>query len=333
MRAWLGRVGQVAVAALSIAAVTTLGTGGAQASAPGSNSVLVHIPYPVVFSMASVGANPIVNPTAAPAGANNWACKPSAQHPYAVVLVHGAGATMAENWATMAPLLADNGYCVFALTYGLDPGEDYVGGLLPMEQSSQQLASFVDRVLTATGASKVDLVGHSEGTVMPQYYLKVLGGASKVHRYVAIAPLYQGSTLYGIADGFNALETYFPPLASAIATAVASGCGSCLEFAHGSAFLKNLYADGVYAVPGVTYTTIMTRYDEAVTPYTSGQLNAPNATNVVVQNQCPLDYSEHATLAFDPVVGQDILNALDPGDVQPVPCTLVLPGIGAPWYS
>ncbi len=39
----------------------------------------------------------------------------------------------------------------------------------PMERSAPQLAAFVDKVLAATGASKVDLVGHSEGTVMPRY--------------------------------------------------------------------------------------------------------------------------------------------------------------------
>jgi pimeloyl-ACP methyl ester carboxylesterase len=334
MRAFLVRVGQVAgVVSLSIAgAAVAFNTGVAQASAPSSNSVYASAPHPVLFSAASVGLNPILDPSASPAGANDWSCKPSAQHPDPVVLVHGLGATMADNWSTMAPLLADNGYCVFALTYGLDPGESYVGGVEPMEVSSQQLANFVDEVLASTGASKVDLVGHSEGTVMPQYYLKRLGGAAKVNRYVAIAPLYQGTTLYGLSAGIKALETYLPSVAGPIESVVAGACGSCPEFLNGSPFLTKLYSDGVYAVPGVTYTAIMTRYDELVIPYTSGDLHAPNATNIVVQDQCPLDFSEHATLAWDPVVGQDILNALDPGDAQPIPCTLVLPGIGAPAF-
>jgi pimeloyl-ACP methyl ester carboxylesterase len=334
MRAFLIRVGQVAgvIGLWVVAAATGIGTGEAQAAVPGPNTVNATAPFPVLFSAASVGPNPIFDPTASPAGANNWSCKPSAQHPDPVVLVHGAGATMAENWSTMAPLLADNGYCVFALTYGLDPGESYVGGLEPMEVSSQELASFVDKVLATTGAAKVDLVGHSEGTVMPQYYLKRLGGAAQVNRYVALAPLYQGTTLYGVSAGIHAFETYLPAVAAPIESAVGSVCGSCQEFLSGSPFLTSLYSDGVYAVPGVTYTTIMTRYDEAVVPYTSGELDAPNATNIVVQDQCPFDFSEHATLAWDPVVGQDILNALDPSEAQPVPCTLVLPGIGAPAF-
>jgi len=179
----------------------------AQAAATNSNSADAQSPYPVVYSLAAVGTNPITNPGASPAGANNWSCRPSATHPDPVVLVHGLGATMAENWATISPLLVDNGYCVFALTYGLNPGEQYVGGLQAMELSSQQLASFVDGVLASTGASKVDLVGHSEGTVMPQYYLKFLDGAARVNRYVAIAPLYQGTTLAGLNALLDAMES------------------------------------------------------------------------------------------------------------------------------
>jgi triacylglycerol lipase len=299
----------------------------------GGNSVSARSPFPVLFSVLAAGPEVLTDPTGAPAGANNWSCKPSSQHPDPVVLVHGLGATMAENWATMSPLLADNGYCVFALTYGLDSGEVYVGGLQAMETSSRQLAAFVNRVLSATGASKIDLVGHSEGTVMPQYYLKFLGGATKVNRYVAIDALYQGTTLDGVGSLLTPFETLFPSGAAPVESAVASLCGSCQEFLQGSPFLQHLYADGVYAVPGIEYTAIVTRYDELVTPYTSGELHAANATNIVLQDQCPVDFSDHVATAFDPVVGQDILNALDPTQTRPVPCTLVLPGIGAPGFG
>jgi triacylglycerol lipase len=282
--------------------------------------------YPVVYNLTS--ARP--GGTASPPGANNFACKPSKAHPHPVVLVHGLFATAAENWGTMAPLLANNGYCVFALTYGENPGETYAGGLQPMEKSSAELAAFVTKVLKATGAKKVDLVGHSEGTVMPQYYLKFRGGAAKVDKYVAMTPIYQGTTLDGIGTYVTAFEKAFPALGGPLSSAVATQCGSCEEFLKGSAFLKHLYADGVYAVHGVTYTTIMTKYDELVTPYTSGRLTAPNATNFVLQDQCGLDYSEHLSVAFDPTVGQDILNALDPAHKKAVPCQLVLPLVGAP---
>jgi triacylglycerol lipase len=285
--------------------------------------------YPVVYNI-TAAHGVLVDPTGPPAGANHFSCKPTAAHPDPVVLVHGLGSTMGQNWATYAPLLANNGYCVFALTYGLDPGEQYVGGLQPMEDSSADLAAFVDRVLAATGASKVDLVGHSEGTVMPQYYLKFRGGAAKVDKYVAITPIYHGTTLLGIGSLLAALEAAYPEQSAQFAASFNEQCGSCQEFLRGSAFLQHLYADGVYAVPGVAYTTIMTRYDELVTPYTSGRLDAPNATNLVVQDQCGLDFADHVAMAFDPTVGQDVLNALDPAHRKPVPCRLVVPGVGAP---
>jgi pimeloyl-ACP methyl ester carboxylesterase len=307
----------------AVAALTSLLLAGVAARPAGASG------YPVVYNI-TAARNVLTAPTAPPPGANDFSCKPSAAHPNPVVLVHGLGATMGENWATYAPLLANHGYCVFALTYGLDPNEQTVGGLQPMEQSSAELADFVQRVLAATGAAKVDLVGHSEGTVMPQYYLKFRGGAQYVDKYVAITPIYQGTTLLGIGSLLYALERAYPQYSDRFAAAFAKECGSCQEFLRGSPFLQHLYADGVYAVPGVTYTTIMTRYDELVTPYTSGRLDAPNATNIVLQNQCPIDFADHIAVAFDPTVGQDVLNALDPAHPARVPCHLVLPIVGAP---
>lgn len=49
-----------------------------------------------------------------------------------------------------------------------------------MAVSAQDLSNFVDQVLNATGASKVNIFGHSEGSIVPRYYLKFLGGAAKV---------------------------------------------------------------------------------------------------------------------------------------------------------
>ena len=132
-----------------------------------------------------------------------------------VVLVHGLFANMTDNWQTMSPLLANNGYCVFALTYGVTPGAssplDQIGGLAPMEQSAAELSAFVDRVLAATGAHKVDIVGHSEGATMPDYYIEYLGGAAKVARYVGVSGVKHGTTLHGIGTFVSRRSTRSSP--------------------------------------------------------------------------------------------------------------------------
>jgi hypothetical protein len=69
-----------------------------------------------------------------PPGANNFSSKPSAAHPDPVVLVHGLSATMSQNWGYLSPLLAARGYCVFELTYGLNPLVPFFGGVLPVER-------------------------------------------------------------------------------------------------------------------------------------------------------------------------------------------------------
>src|SRR5438309_7748227 len=124
-------------------------------------------PYPVPYTFTANVVAGATQPGTPPPGSNIWTCRPSKAHPRPVVLVHGLFANMTDNWQTMSPLLANNGYCVFALTYGTDPNAsfplDQFGGLAPMEQSALQLSAFVDEVLDRTGAHKVDIVGHSEG--------------------------------------------------------------------------------------------------------------------------------------------------------------------------
>ena len=71
-------------------------------------------------------------------------------------------------------------------------------------------------------------------------------------------------------------------------------------------------------------TREMPGYDELVVPWWSGFLTAPNATNIVLQKVCPLDTSEHLLVAFDAVVKQLVLNALDPAHPRPPRCLLGL---------
>ena len=262
------------------------------------------------------------NPTASPPGANNWSCKPSAAHPVPVILVHGTFADMADSWQALSPLLYNNGYCVFALNYGSYDGSGSVGvdATGDIAASAQQLSTFVDRVLAATGATKVDLVGHSQGGMMPRYYIKNLGGASKVDTLVGLAPSNHGTTL----EGLFTLAGYFPG-ASAL---VGVDCPACEEQEAGSSFITALNHGGE-TVPSVKYTVIESDNDEVVTPYTSAFLApAPNVTNILLQNQCALDQGEHLSMPYDHIADADVLTALDPADPQHPACTPVLPVSG-----
>ncbi|MEU9115990.1 alpha/beta fold hydrolase [Streptomyces sp. NPDC048483] len=230
-----------------------------------------------------------------PAGANDWSCKPSSAHPEPVVLVNGTFKTMAENWATLSPKLAEDGYCVFAFNYGHAATD-------PIADSAAELRDFVNAVLGSTGAKKADLVGHSQGGMMPRYYIKFLGGATKVDDLVGIVPSNHGTS---------------NPLAL---VAGATVCPSCVDQTAGSDLLKKLNADPETPT-GPEYTQLATKYDEVVVPYTSSFLSGPadHVTNVLLQDNCPLDTTEHDQATKDPVVAQWVENALgrkgpaDPG--------------------
>ncbi|MBK1782767.1 esterase/lipase family protein [Prauserella cavernicola] len=251
----------------------------------------------------------LLDPTAPPPGANDFSCRPGEEHPNPVVLVHGTFANRFNNWLSLSPRLADQGYCVFALNYGGTPG-NVIQATGDIPTSAGQLAGFVDEVLAATGADEVDLVGHSQGGMMPRYYLKNLGGAEKVGTLVALAPSNHGTTLLGL----SALLGVFP------SDLVDVLCTACRQQFAGSDFLTELNAGGE-TDPAVDYTVIATTLDEVVTPYTSSYLeSAPNVDNQTLQDSCPGRLTEHVGVAFDPAVHRLVFNALDPDDASAPAC-------------
>ena len=277
---------------------------------------------PVNWDFASGALAGFGSPATPPPGANNFSCKPAAAHPYPVILVHGTLANMNDNWQAASPLLANHGYCVFAFNYGGGTPTDGIQGTGDIAASAGQLAAFVSSVLAATSAPKVDIVGHSQGGMMPRYYLKFLGGAAHVDKLIGLAPSNHGTTLDGLTTLGQQLGLLVP-----INSALASSCMACVEQEAGSDFLTNLNRGGD-TVPGVQYIVIESTGDEVVTPYTSAFLSGPNVTNITVNNQCSSDMSDHLEIAADPVALADVLNALDPAHPVQVPCLTVLPVFG-----
>jgi triacylglycerol esterase/lipase EstA (alpha/beta hydrolase family) len=291
---------------------------GLQTPADAAAAPKVRIPLPVTYNGIPGFAQALIAPNSSPLGANDWSCTPSSSHPDPVVLVHATFADMADDFSSISPLLYDYGYCVYAFNYG-GPAGSPVQAVDEISQGAQQLATFVDKVLGSTGAAKVDLVGHSQGGMMPRYYLKFLGGAAKVNRMVALAPSSHGTTLDGLTTLANDLGIL--GIANELINPL---CAACVEQEVDSPFLTNLNAGGD-TVPGVTYTVIETKYDEVVTPYETALLSGSNVTNILLQDQCILDFTDHIGIAFDPIALTDMLNALDPSHHVPVPCLPVPP--------
>ena len=292
------------------------------------------------------------DPTGMPAGVVNAPCTPAADHPYPVVLVHGTAVNSNWTWQTLAPMLADQGYCVFALNYGANSwtqySQDHNYALDFIENSAAQLANFVQNVvLPDTGATQVDIVGHSQGGMMPRYFIEhrwncaaaaltnnsyhetqcarddgdssMPTGASFVHTLIGLAPSNHGADAQGIvAVGeqlFGSNSWSFPE----------QGCGACGEQEAGNPFLTALNGpDGsLEAAPGVLYYVIESGYDELVTPapnaVTAARGQWPSAflhgspdqvLNVTLQDQCANDATEHLGIVYDPVALQDVVAAL-----------------------
>ncbi|KQW49207.1 lipase [Nocardioides sp. Root1257] len=236
------------------------------------------------------------SPFGEPTGANDWDCTPTAQRPTPVIIVHGTFGDRKSLLDDLSAAMVDRGFCVFSLDYGNRGTGDIAA-------SARQLKKFVGKVRRATGAAKVSMVGHSQGGMMPRYYIRFLGGAKVVDDLVGLSPSNHGTTIVG--DPGN-------PLTGAL-------CPACDQQAAGSPFLTRLNAGD--ETPGtVSYTQITTRYDEVVVPYTSAYLAAgPRTTNVTVQDLCAADLAEHVTIPMSRTAIAVTLNALtrrgpaDPG--------------------
>ena len=278
-------------------------------------------------------------PDAAPIGANDWSCVPSPEHPRPVVLVHGTWENALSTWSGLAPTLQSDGYCVYALNFGRSNLLEQGGvnsilpgayGARPIESSAQELAPFVDAVLAQTGASQVDLVGHSQGGLVVRQYLRFEGGAPKTANVVTLAATNHGTTMLGMGTLDRIIRDQagvdLDPLLNHIAGV------SGIQQVYDSPFLRTLNAGGD-TEPGIAYTAIATRYDEVSTPFDWTFLTAgPGATvrNVTIQDGCEIDFSEHLSIDYSPRAIDWVRHALDPValPLDRIRCTVSAPLFG-----
>ncbi|WP_305092375.1 triacylglycerol lipase [Prescottella sp. R16] len=265
-------------------------------------------------------------------GANNWSCAPSAAHPVPVVLVHGTNAGSVATWKTVAPALAAEGYCVFALDYGrMPPGSvDLLNmlGTADIAASARELSAFVEKVRAATGAAQVDLVGHSQGGVVARQYLRFEGGAdpadpgaNKVRKVVMLGATNHGSTFGDVQYLGAVAEKFGIPVVSLLNSILGP---SYVQQMVGSPFLRALN-EGGDTEPGVDYTVVASRDDKISSPPENTFLTAGSGAtvhNTWVQDVCSSAVVDHMQLTTDPVAVHIVKSALDPVYAAnvPAPC-------------
>lgn len=255
-----------------------------------------------------------------PPGADDWNCVPSQAHPRPVVLLHGTWDNQ-NVWDVLAPRLKDRGYCVFSLNYGRDASSavgvlDGMYGTGDIRASAREVAGFVERVRAATGAARVDLVGHSQGAVLARQYLRFEGGGAKVGTLVSLVGSNHGADSVGLD---RLLGGEMASIRDAALARVLGIAGT--QQLTGSDFLRELNAGGD-TVPGVHYTVVASRVDDASQPPEVTFLRpGPGATvdNVWVQDLCPADAYRHADVPRSPTVAYIVQRALDP-DYSGTPC-------------
>jgi triacylglycerol esterase/lipase EstA (alpha/beta hydrolase family) len=173
-------------------------------------------------------------------------------------------------------------------------------GLGDIAQASRAVADEVDAIRATTGAAKVDLVGHSQGGLENRYYLKFLGGASKVGTYVSL-----GTPHYGAAAA---------NLATFLGFGNCFGVVACEQMAIGSSFLANLNAGDDTPGP-LRYVSIYTIFDELVQPFTNARVG-DGAVNVSVQSHCWWKTVGHVGLVYDRAVYGLVRSALRGGAIS-----------------
>jgi triacylglycerol lipase len=229
---------------------------------------------------------------AAPSSAANEASETQADRRDPVIVIEGTGSAEPLlpilDYNILVERLRADGYQTFLFRL---PG----GGLGDIRETSAAFQPFVDEVLAETGASKVDIIGHSQGGIIGRYYIKFLGGAGKVDSHIGLGAPHQGSQLANLVMLYGILNCLNFPF--------------CQQVVTGSQFLRDLNGDDD-TFGDVSYTNFATVLDLIVVPYTNSFQRSGGATNVTIQEQCPLRIVEHLTLAIDSATYNGILDAL-----------------------
>lgn len=215
-----------------------------------------------------------------PAGVNQWSCRPQ-DNEYPVVLVHGTFSNSMYSFGALGPALANESLCVFSNDFGESSPSDWFKGVAAVDESANELATFVKKVKAVTGSDKVSLVGHSQGGLVGFYYLKFLEGHKQVDHFLALAPSVNGTTL---SKTPNRDEVSY--------------CVSCADQHPDSELIRKL-KDGNITMPGVRYTVLATLNDKVVLPVSRQFVREPGVLNMTIQDRFPDKRVSHSGMLYD----------------------------------
>jgi triacylglycerol lipase len=159
-----------------------------------------------------------------------------------ILFVHGWNAN-ASTWTTMVGRFKKDGWNdrqLASFSYNTAQSNATTAGLI---------ATKVDSILAATGATQVDIVTHSMGALSARYYVRFLGGDGKVDALVSL-----GGPNHGTSTAYLCVQT------------------ACREMYPGSTFLSALNAtDETWG--GARYATWWSPCDEVINPRSSTALD------------------------------------------------------------
>lgn len=186
-----------------------------------------------------------------------------------ILFVHGWSES-ASLWNTMIARFEKDGYpksYLSAYSYNTSQSNKV--------DAEKEVKTRVESLLKTTGATKVDIISHSMGSLNTRWYIKFLGGESKVDDWVSL-----GGPNHG--------------------TETANACAfqvSCQEMEVGSKFLSELNAGD--ETPGiVNYGTWWSPCDEIINPDESVILTGATNTKTACMS--------HAALTTDETVYKEV---------------------------
>jgi hypothetical protein len=230
-----------------------------------------------------------------------------------VIIVGGTFSPAIANELFLGNAIQAQGYthCVLELKGAEELGD--LPGTMNVIVSAGALKLFVDDVLEWSGASQVDLVGHSQGVLAARSYIKTFGGEPYVRKLVSLSGPNTG------VDSIPLLDFFVGPVLGAFGV-TCDEVAPCVQMQIGSEFLTDLNAGDM--TPGnVEYYAFYTNNDELVWYWDRGPFGipvvkydnaklGPGATNIELGQMCPFRFVGHLGMIADPVPIHMTLDAL-----------------------